>query len=136
MMPLRVYSNRSSVLAYLLTFLHGIILSWLSFSLPVYFQVLLEASPLMSGVYLLAIVIPLAPSGMMGGVAVAITGRCKPILVIGFILLSIGVGCLAILPGESSPALWIIFQIIVGTGAGLAPTGTMPAMQIQRLRKR
>jgi hypothetical protein len=50
------------------------------------------------GNFILSIVIPFAPSGMMGRLAIAITGRYKPILIIGFILLSIGVGCLTLLP--------------------------------------
>jgi hypothetical protein len=61
---------------------------------------------------------------------VAITDRYKTILVIGFILLSIVVGCPTILTGGSSPALWIISQILVGTGAGLALTATMPAVAV------
>ena len=128
-MPLRVYGTRSSFLAYLVTFLHGIILSWLSFFLPVYFQVLLQATPLKSGVYLLAIVIPLAPSGMVGGVLVAITGRYKALILTGFVLLAVGIGCFTILTSQTSTAVWIILQVIVGTGGGLALTATLPAVQ-------
>jgi MFS family permease len=36
-MPLRVYSNNTSLLSFILTFLHGIEMSWLSFPLPIYF---------------------------------------------------------------------------------------------------
>lgn len=128
-MPLRVYGTRSSFLAYLVTFLHGIILSWLSFFLPVYFQVLLRATPLKSGVDLLAIVIPLAPSGIVGGVLVAVTGHYKPLILIGFAFLSIGVGCLTILTSETATAVWVVLQIIVGIGGGLALTATLPAVQ-------
>lgn len=128
-MPIRVYSNSVSLLAYILTFLHGIEMSWLSFFLPVYFQVLLEASPLKSGVNLLAIVIPLMPAGIAGGLTIAKTGRYKPTMVAGYALLSIGVGCLTILDSHSSTAKWVIFQIIAGVGGGLALTATLPAVQ-------
>ncbi|KAJ0274850.1 hypothetical protein COL940_009120 [Colletotrichum noveboracense] len=67
----------SCALGYSITFLHGIVLSWLSFFLPVYFQILLESTPLQSGVKLLAVVIPLAPAGMAGGIAIAVTGHYK-----------------------------------------------------------
>ncbi|CAI0647458.1 unnamed protein product, partial [Colletotrichum noveboracense] len=93
-MPLRVYSNMSCALGYSITFLHGIVLSWLSFFLPVYFQILLESTPLQSGVKLLAVVIPLAPAGMAGGIAIAVTGHYKMVIVAGFVLLSIAVGCM------------------------------------------
>jgi EmrB/QacA subfamily drug resistance transporter len=128
-MPIRVYSNSVSLLAFILTFLHGIEMSWLSFFLPVYFQVLLEASPLKSGVNLLAIVIPLMPAGIAGGLMIAKTGRYKPTMVAGYALLSIGVGCLTLLDTHSSTAKWIIIQIIAGLGGGLALTATLPAVQ-------
>ncbi|PKX99683.1 MDR family MFS transporter [Aspergillus novofumigatus IBT 16806] len=118
-MPRRVYSNTTSLVAYILTFLHGIIMSWLSFFLPVYFQVMLRASPMRSGVDILAIVIPLMPAGIAGGLMVAITGR----------LIAVGVGLLTLLTDKSSTATWVIFQIITGIGGGLSLTSTLPAVQ-------
>ncbi|OJD32107.1 major facilitator superfamily protein [Diplodia corticola] len=128
-MPLRVYANSTSLLAYILTFLHGIEMSWLSFFLPVYFQVLLEASPLRSGVDLLAIVIPLMPAGIAGGITIAVTGRYKPTMVGGYALLSIGAGLLTTLDANSTTAEWVVFQVIAGAGGGLALTATLPAVQ-------
>ncbi|CAG8926337.1 unnamed protein product [Penicillium salamii] len=128
-MPVRLYSNSTSMLSYIVTFLHGIEMSWLSFFLPVYFQVLLEASPLRSGVDLLAIVIPLMPAGIVGGLIIAKFGRYKPTMVAGYALLSIGVGCLTLLDANSSTAKWVIFQLICGIGGGLALTATLPAVQ-------
>ncbi|KAI3400339.1 hypothetical protein diail_3356 [Diaporthe ilicicola] len=128
-MPLRVYSNMSCALGYAITFLHGAVLSWLSFFLPVYFQILLESNPLDSGVKLLAVVIPLAPSGMVGGFVIAVTGHYKLIIITGFIILSIGVGCMTTLSATSSTAEWIIFQVLAGLGGGLALTATLPAVQ-------
>lgn len=128
-MPLRLYSNRTSLLSYILTFLHGIEMGWLSFFLPVYFQVLLGATPLRSGVNLLAIVIPLMPAGIIGGMVIARFGRYKPTMVVGYALLSIGVGCLTLLDGNSPTVQWVIFQIICGAGDGLALTATLLAVQ-------
>ncbi|KAI8237651.1 Efflux pump FUS6 [Colletotrichum sp. SAR 10_96] len=128
-MPLRVYSNVSCALGYGITFLHGIVLSWLSFFLPVYFQILLESTPLQSGVKLLAVVIPLAPAGMAGGIAIAVTGHYKMVIVAGFVLLSIAVGCMTTLYANSSTAIWIVFQVLAGLGGGLSLTATLPAVQ-------
>ncbi|KAH0439697.1 hypothetical protein CcaCcLH18_02807 [Colletotrichum camelliae] len=128
-MPLRVYSNLPCALGYGITFLHGIVLSWLSFFLPVYFQILLESTPLQSGVKLLAVVIPLAPAGMAGGIAIAVTGHYKMVIVAGFVLLSIAVGCMTTLDANSSTALWIVFQVLAGLGGGLSLTATPPAVQ-------
>ncbi|GKZ85569.1 hypothetical protein AnigIFM56816_011537 [Aspergillus niger] len=128
-MPHRVYSNTTSLVAYILTFLHGIIMSWLSFFLPIYFQVMLRASPMRSGVDILAIVIPLMPAGIVGGLMVAMTGRYKPTIILGYSLISVGVGLLTLLTDKSSTATWVIFQIITGIGGGLSLTSTLPAVQ-------
>ncbi|KAJ5712381.1 hypothetical protein N7493_008849 [Penicillium malachiteum] len=128
-MPVRLYSNSTSLISYILTFLHGIEMTWLSYFLPVYFQVLLEATPFLSGVYLLAIVIPLMPAGIVGGLIIAKFGRYKPTMIAGYALLSIGAGCLSILDAHSSTATWVILQIITGIGGGLALTATLPAVQ-------
>ncbi|KAI8231945.1 Efflux pump FUS6 [Colletotrichum sp. SAR 10_86] len=119
----------SCALGYGITFLHGIVLSWLSFFLPVYFQILLESTPLQSGVKLLAVVIPLAPAGMAGGIAIAVTGHYKMVIVAGFVLLSIAVGCMTTLDANSSTAVWIVFQVLAGLGGGLSLTATLPAVQ-------
>ncbi|KAF7587417.1 hypothetical protein BBP40_007257 [Aspergillus hancockii] len=128
-MPVRLYSNSASLLSYILTFLHGIEMSWLRLFLPVYFQVLLEANPLRSGVNLLAIVIPMMPAGIAGGVIIAKFGRYKPKMVAGYALLSIKVGCLTLLDANSSTGKWVLFQLICGIGGGLALTATLPAVQ-------
>lgn len=127
--PTRVYSNSTSLLAYVLTFLHGIIMSWLSFFLPIYFQVLLHASPSRSGVDILAIIIPLMPAGIVGGLLVAITGRYKPTLVAGHSLLALGAGLLIMLTAHSPTSHWVVFQVIAGIGAGLSLTASLPAVQ-------
>ncbi|KAJ5899073.1 hypothetical protein N7495_003817 [Penicillium taxi] len=128
-MPIRLFGNNTSMISYMVTFLHGVEMSWLSFFLPVYFQVLLEASPLRSGVDLLAVVIPFMPAGITGGLIIAKSGRYKPTMVAGYALLSIGAGCLTLLDTNSSTAKCVIFQIICGIGGGLALTATLPAVQ-------
>lgn len=90
---------------------------------------LLEVTPEMSGVYLLAIVIPLMPAGMAGGWFIAITGRYKPGLILGWCFFSLSAGLLTLLDSHSSPARWIIFQIFGGLGGGIILTTTIPAIQ-------
>ncbi|TVY81694.1 Efflux pump FUS6 [Lachnellula suecica] len=127
--PSRLFGNPVSIIGYLMTFFHGICMAWLSFFLPLYFQVLLEVSPEMSGVYLLATVISLMPAGIAGGWFIAMTGRYKPALLLGWCLFALGAGLLTLLDSKSSPARWIIFQIISGLGGGIILTTTIPAIQ-------
>ncbi|KAL3440066.1 hypothetical protein BJX65DRAFT_315158 [Aspergillus insuetus] len=42
----RLFSNRTSLTAFILSFLHGTLLYWTSYFLPVYFQSVLQISPI------------------------------------------------------------------------------------------
>ncbi|EHK99054.1 putative Uncharacterized transporter C3H1.06c [Glarea lozoyensis 74030] len=106
-----------------------IVTSWLSFFLPVYFQVLLEVTPEMSGAYLLATVIPLMPAAMFGGWYITKTGRYKPALIAGWVSFSLAAGLFTTLDSTSSPGKWIVFQAFGGIGGGLILTTTIPAIQ-------
>ena len=43
--PFRLFVNRTSVIAFMLTFLHGVILYWATYFMPIYFQAVLQTSP-------------------------------------------------------------------------------------------
>ncbi|KAL7943913.1 major facilitator superfamily domain-containing protein [Trichoderma barbatum] len=128
-MPLRLYGNRTSLLGFVLTFLHGLIMSWFSFFIPVYFQVLKEDSPLRAGINVLAVAIPFTPAGIIGGLIVTWSGRYKPVLLVGLALLPIATGCFTLLTAETPTAQWAVFQVIAGLGGGLALTSTLPVIQ-------
>ena len=83
----------------------------------------------MSGVYLLATVLPLMPAGIAGGWFIAITGRYKPVLILGWCFFALAAGLFTLLNSTSSPAMWIIFQIFAGLGGGIILTTTIPAIQ-------
>ncbi|EPE37024.1 MFS general substrate transporter [Glarea lozoyensis ATCC 20868] len=127
--PPRLFGNSVSTLAFVMTLIHGICMSWLSFFLPVYFQVLLEVTPEMSGAYLLATVIPLMPAAMFGGWYITKTGRYKPALIAGWVSFSLAAGLFTTLDSTSSPGKWIVFQAFGGIGGGLILTTTIPAIQ-------
>ena len=128
-MPLRLFQNQTSAIAYLQTFLHGVLLYWVIYFLPVYFQAALRASPQQSGVYILASMVPLVPFGIVGGAVIARTGRYKPNQLVGFALMTIGIGCLTLLDQRSSKTEWVVFQLIYSAGTGILMTAFLPAIQ-------
>lgn len=127
-MPWRLFSNRTAALTYLLSFLHGMNLYAVSLFLPVYFQAVLEASPEGSGVDLLPSVIPMVPFAILGGIFISMTGKYKPLLIAGFVPIAVGVGLFSTLTDKSSTAIWVIFQIILAAGSGIALIATLPAI--------
>jgi hypothetical protein len=127
--PLRLFSNRTSAVAFLLSFLHGMLLYWVSYFLPVYFQAVLEASPQQSGINTLAAAIPMVPFGIIGGIWIAKAGHYKLNQVVGFAIASIAIGCFSILDQNSPKVVWVILQILFAAGAGVVLTATLPAIQ-------
>jgi hypothetical protein len=118
LMPLRLFKSRSNAAALTIPFLHGFVFIADSYFLPQYFQVVLGASPILSGVYLLPFIIPLCLFSAGTGVFIKKTGLYLPPIYLGMIFLTIGHGLyINFQPYISWPRL-IAFQIITGIGAG------------------
>jgi MFS family permease len=127
--PPRFFKNRTSATALFLTFVHTMFTFWVVYFLPVYFQSVIGASSSRSGVLLLPTVTSLVPFGLLSGLLLAKFGRYKPLHLVGFAIMTIGIGCFTILDANSSLAVYVILQIIVGGGSGLILTTLLPAVQ-------
>ncbi|KAB8200189.1 multidrug resistance protein Fnx1 [Aspergillus parasiticus] len=127
-MSLRLFASRTAALTYILSFLHGIILYWASFFLPVYFQSVLEAKPEKSGIDLFASVIPMVPGAIIGGVLITVTGKYKPLLVARFVLMAIGMGLFTMLDDRTNTVRWVVHQVTLALGSGISLIATLPAI--------
>ncbi|KAI1862721.1 uncharacterized protein JN550_010058 [Neoarthrinium moseri] len=128
MMPLHLFANRITSAVFALTFIHGIATMWAFYFLPVYFQGVLGATPYRSGIMLLPTILALLPAAIIGGLLLTKFGRYKPILVMGFALIIIGLGLFSLLDQNSSTGAWVGFQVIESIGAGLAIPTLLPAL--------
>ncbi|KAI1822719.1 multidrug resistance protein Fnx1 [Xylaria intraflava] len=128
-MPMRMFSNRTSLGAFGLTFLHGILTYWITYYFPVYFQSVLEKTPIDSGVGLLPSAIGTLPFAVIAGTALSKWGRYRPWHFIGFALCAIGYGLLTRLDSNTNTGYWIGIQLIVAAGLGVLFTTTLPAIQ-------
>ncbi|KAL8979641.1 MAG: hypothetical protein Q9205_005073 [Flavoplaca limonia] len=128
-MPVHLFTNRTSLVAFMLTFLHSVVTIWALYFLPIYFQGVLGSSPGRSGVQLLPTVLFLIPFAATGGKLVAQFGRYRPIHLAGFAIMVIGFGLFSILSATSPTASWVIFQAIEAAGAGLVIPALLPAVQ-------
>ncbi|RFU30250.1 hypothetical protein B7463_g6108, partial [Scytalidium lignicola] len=106
-----------------------------SYYLPVYFQGVKGASPLLSGVYLLPSILgqlfSTITSGVLGWLnthsdgpvtdtpAVGKLGFYLPFAIISAVILAVSGGILSTLSPETSTARWIGYQIFLGVGRGL-----------------
>lgn len=128
-MPTRLFADRSNVAAYSVCFFFGFVFIAESYYLPLYFQTVMGLSPILSGVTLLALVLPLSVTSMAGGIIMKKTGRYREIVWVSGVIFCIGAGLLINLPNRVSWPRVIIYQIIAGIGTGPLFQGPLIALQ-------
>ena len=101
----------------------------LTYYLPIYFQAVRDATPTMSGVYLLPSIGTQILFAMTSGYLVGKLGYYLPWSITSGILMSIGTGLLSTLTTTTSTGAWVGFQIIAGAGRGCGLQ--MPIVAIQ-----
>ncbi|KAJ5741895.1 hypothetical protein N7533_011304 [Penicillium manginii] len=90
-----------------------------SYYMPIYFQSVNNATPLLSGVYMLPSIISQLISTVVGGALVSRVGYYLPFIIISGALSSIGNGLMGTLNAHSSAGHWIGYQVLLGFGRGL-----------------
>ena len=128
-MPLRIFSNRTSAIALFLTFLFSMLNLWRIYFLSVYFQSTLLSSPARAGVQILPSVLMLIPAVVIAGGIVNKTGKYLAVHYFGFSMLVLGHGLLIVLGSGSPPAAWIIIQMVVAFGSSFVVGALLPAVQ-------
>ncbi|EEP78242.1 predicted protein [Uncinocarpus reesii 1704] len=127
--PLRLFPNPTSLCALILGFLLSILVYWVGYFLPIYFQAVLGTSATKSGLYVLPITGAITPFGIVAGILIAKTGKYRALHFIGFGLMSLAVGLFSLLDSHSTTGLWVGLQILFGAGAGLIFSSTLPPIQ-------
>ncbi|KAK2616542.1 hypothetical protein QQS21_000585 [Conoideocrella luteorostrata] len=128
-MPLRLFTNRTSLAVYLQDFIVSILLEWCIYILPLYFQSQLSTSALASGINLLPINAFMIPSGAVAGAVLTKLGRYKPLHWGGFGVLAVSCGLFATMSSNTNTVTWAWFEILAGIGIGLPLTTQLPAIQ-------
>lgn len=90
-----------------------------AFFLPIYFQAVKGVTAIMSGVYLLATILPQVLGAVSSGILVSKLGYIPPFSIFAALLFSIGSGLYTLLQPGTSEANWVGFQIIAGFGRGV-----------------
>ncbi|KAK3318101.1 multidrug resistance protein Fnx1 [Apodospora peruviana] len=128
-MPLRLFSNRTSLGAFAIASLHAMLTNFLTFFLPVYFQGVLGTGATTSGVNLLPLPFVTMPFAIGAGIGTTKFGRYRPFFFVGMALLAICFGLLTRLTESTSTAYWAGIECIGAAGLGVLTTTTWPAVQ-------
>lgn len=89
-----------------------------NYYLPIYFQTVRDASPAMSGVYILPTIFGTMLTGLTSGVLISRWGYYLPWMIISGVVASVGSGLISMLGLHSPTVEWVFFQIIAGLGRG------------------
>ena len=130
LMPLRLFTHRTTAALLVICFTHGVAYISCAYFLPFYFQSVLGASPMHSGIWFLAVTGPLAVSTIGASLYVHKTGKYLPIIRVGAFLLTLGFGLFVTFTSYRSWVRIIIFQLLVALGVGLLFQPPLLAMQM------
>ncbi|CAI7566964.1 unnamed protein product [Penicillium crustosum] len=131
--PMRLFQSTSNMSVFGIAYLHGTIFMANLYYLPLYFQSVLGATPILSGVYLLPVAITMCALSSLSGYYINQSGRYRPPIYIGLIIMLLGTGLyIDLKPFPSWPRV-ILYQIV--SGLGLGPVFQAPIMVIFTITK-
>ena len=119
MMPPSLFNNLSKISILSINVSQSLLTTASTFFLPLYFQVVLAASPLQSGLYYLPSTLVLALFFICTGHIISKTGKYVLLIRLSFLPLCLGAGLLIDSKAQLKWALIIIPQILLSVGLGL-----------------
>ncbi|KAE8838537.1 hypothetical protein HRS9139_02920 [Pyrenophora teres f. teres] len=128
-MPLRLFKDISNLSALGVCACDALVFNSVAYFLPLYFQIVLQRSPTIAGVYMLAIAIPLAVVSFASGHVIEKTGQFLEVLQAGLLLMTLGVGLLISL--DMSLDVGKIIGILLVIGLGFGPNFGAPLIALQ-----
>jgi MFS family permease len=129
LMPLELFSKRSNLAALGVCFFHAFVFISGNYYLPLYFQAVLGATPILSGVYLLPQAVALSFMSIFTGIFIKKTGKYLPLIWFGMAMMTLGFGLFIDFDVNSSWAKIILYQIVAGIGVG--PNFQAPLIALQ-----
>jgi hypothetical protein len=127
--PLHLFRVRSNVASLGVCACHGFVFISGGYYLPLYFQAVLSASALLSGVFVLPFTLSLSVVSALTGVYIKKTGKYLPPIIAGTAVMTLGFGLFVDLEPTPNWAKIILFQLIAGIGVG--PNFQSPLISLQ-----
>jgi hypothetical protein len=128
-MPFHLFKSISNVASLLVCFVHGFVFIAGAYYLPLYFQAVLSATPILSGVYSLPFILVLSLTSGACGAYIRKSGEYLWPIRIGLFLMTLGFGLFIYLPDHAEWGRIAPFLIIAGLGVG--PNFQSPLIALQ-----
>lgn len=127
--PLRIFSSRSSLASLGVCAVQSFVFISGSYYLPLYFQAVLGADPLLSGLYALPFALSLSAVSALTGVFIKKTGKYLPCIIFGMATMTLGFGLFIDFESKLNVAKLVLYQIVAGIGVG--PNFQAPLIALQ-----
>jgi Major Facilitator Superfamily len=114
-----IFNNRTAVVTYIGTFIHGMVLWSVLYYLPLYYEAVKHFSPTLSGVAIFPQTFTVAPSAVVVGILITITGHYRWAIWTGWVLTTTGMGLLWLLDVHTSIPAFIFLNLVSGLGTGI-----------------
>lgn len=128
-MPLGLFKSRTNIATLFVVFIHGVVFISGSYYLPLYFQAVRGATPILSGVYLLPTALALSAGSIGTGIFVRKVGAFLPPIYFGLFMMTLGYGLFVDFDAHSNWGKLAMYQIIAGVGIG--PLFQAPIIALQ-----
>ncbi|OJJ00347.1 hypothetical protein ASPVEDRAFT_884535 [Aspergillus versicolor CBS 583.65] len=119
LIPLAQFQNRTCLLTFFCSMLHGMALWCIMYYLPVYYETIKGFSSLDSGLAVLPETLTLVPASILIGYLVSWSGSYRWAIWLGWAVSTLGSALLYLLAPETSKGAWIALNLPVGAGMGL-----------------
>ncbi|GAA3218867.1 hypothetical protein GCM10010468_42600 [Actinocorallia longicatena] len=129
--PLRLFRNPTVSLAVVASLLAGVIMYSSTTFLSQYFQLSAGKSPTMAGILTLPLILSLAVASTLSGRIISTSGRWKPFLAAGGVMLAMGSGLLGLLRHSTPYLVVALGMAFVGVGLGMTLQNLVLSVQNQ-----
>lgn len=117
--PPVIFQNRTATVSFIGSVLQGLILWCALYYMPLYYEAVKEYSPILSGVALFPETFTVAPSGLVIGILITVTGHYRWAIWLGWAVSTAGLGLMVLIKTTTSIPGWILLNIVPGLGLGV-----------------
>ncbi|GAA6050530.1 hypothetical protein JCM3770_005585 [Rhodotorula araucariae] len=123
--PFDAMMNRTSLVGFLTTFLHGIAAMAVYYYWPAYFQSAKASTTIGSAIDFLPVVCIVSPTAMLTGIAISKFQTYRMLNFVGWVALTVGVGILTLTTATTSTAGWVLIPMVSALGIGILYASTV-----------